>query len=236
MRNSAPVTIAPTGTISIIAGASSGIEPLFAISYVRNVMDGTRLVEGNAFFEAVARREGFYSAELMERLAETGSLAGAPEVPGWARDLFRVSHEIDPEWHVRMQAAFQEHTDNAVSKTINMPAAARPEDIAAAYRQAWELGCKGITVYRDGSRGGQVLSAGGAAPRLPRPRPRPTLRPPHPRPRIRRLRRRARAGGAGYADAARAAPAHLRLYGTGAHRTRQYVRDRELRPGRRYAL
>ena len=162
MRNSAPVTIAPTGTISIIAGASSGIEPLFALSYVRNVMDNTRLVEGNAFLEAVARHEGFYSPELMEHLASVGSLDDL-DVPAWVKDVFRVSHDIDPRWHVRMQAAFQEYTDNAVSKTINFPHEATVEDVAEAYQSAYTLGCKGITVYRDGSKSEQVLSTGGGA-------------------------------------------------------------------------
>ena len=159
MRNSAPVTIAPTGTISIISGASSGIEPLFALSYVRNVMDNTRLVEGNPYFEAVARSEGFYSQELMEQLAETGTLHDL-DVPEWVKDVFRTSHDITPEWHVRMQAAFQQYTDNSVSKTINFPTTATVEDVAEAYRLAYETGCKGITVYRDGSKEGQVLSTG----------------------------------------------------------------------------
>ena len=191
MRNSAPVTIAPTGTISIIAGASSGIEPLFALSFVRNVMDRTRLVEGNNYFEAVARNEGFYSEELMEQLAAVGSLEDL-DVPGWVKEVFRVSHDIDPRWHVRMQGAFQKYTDNAVSKTINFPHDATVADVAEAYRSAYALGCKGITVYRDGSKAEQVLSTGatdaasenGAAasvveievpgPRVPRERPRQT--------------------------------------------------------------
>ena len=161
MRNSAPTTIAPTGTISIIAGASSGVEPLFALSYVRNVMDNTRLVEGNPYFEAVARHEGFYSTELMEQLAEKGSLAELDgEIPQWVKDVFRTSHDITPEWHVRMQAAFQRYTDNSVSKTINFPHSATGEDVAEAYMLAYETGCKGITVYRDGSKAGQVLSTG----------------------------------------------------------------------------
>ncbi len=165
MRNSAPVTIAPTGTISIIAGASSGIEPLFALSYVRNVMDNTRLVEGNAFLEAVARHEGFYTPELMERLAGVGSLEDL-DVPEWVKNVFRVSHDIDPRWHVRMQAAFQEYTDNAVSKTINFSHEATVDDVAEAYRSAYTLGCKGITVYRDGSKAEQVLSTGNSTQEL----------------------------------------------------------------------
>ncbi|PKB78573.1 MAG: ribonucleoside-diphosphate reductase, adenosylcobalamin-dependent [SAR202 cluster bacterium Io17-Chloro-G9] len=186
MRNSAPTTIAPTGTISIIAGASSGIEPLFALSYVRNVMDNTRLVEGYPYFEAVAKNEGFYSAELMAQLAETGSLSGLDSdlnVPQWVKEVFRTSHDISPEWHVRMQAAFQKHTDNSVSKTINFPHDATAEEVRHAYMLAYDLGCKGITVYRDGSKDGQVLSFAGSqesrAPEdpetlMPRERPQTT--------------------------------------------------------------
>ncbi len=167
MRNSAPTTIAPTGTISIIAGASSGIEPLFALGYVRNVMDNTRLVEGNPYFEAVARREGFYSEQLIEDIARTGTLEGPDaakhNVPQWVKDVFRTSHDISPQWHVRMQGAVQAHTDNAVSKTINFPSSATVEDVSSAYMLAYELDCKGITVYRDGSKDGQVLSTGESA-------------------------------------------------------------------------
>ena len=169
MRNSAPTTIAPTGTISIIAGCSSGIEPLFALSYVRNVMDNDRLVEGNPVFEAVAKHEGFHSEELMERLAQKGSLNGlngdgsdelTMQVPEWAKELFITSHDVTPEWHVKMQAAFQQWTDNAVSKTINFPHDATVDDVAESYMLAYKLGCKGITIYRDGSKENQVLSPG----------------------------------------------------------------------------
>jgi ribonucleoside-diphosphate reductase alpha chain len=159
MRNSAPTTIAPTGTISIIAGASSGIEPLFALSYMRNVMDGTKLVETNPYFEKVAKKEGFYSTELINQIHETGTLEGT-DVPQWVKDVFRTSHDISPEWHIRLQAAAQKHTDNSVSKTINFPTTATVEDVAEAYMLAYKLGCKGITVYRDGSKDEQVLSVG----------------------------------------------------------------------------
>ena len=169
MRNSAPVTIAPTGTISIIAGTSSGIEPLFALSYVRNIMDGTRMVEVNPNFEAVAIGEGFHTPDLMERLAETGSLkdldsvsSKGQAVPEWVREIFRTSHDISPDWHVLMQSAFQAHTDNSVSKTINLPADATREDVKNAYILAYIINCKGITVYRDGSKAEQVLSASAA--------------------------------------------------------------------------
>ena len=184
MRNSAPTTIAPTGTISIIAGCSSGIEPLFALSYVRNVMDNDRLVEGNPFFEAVAKHEGFHSNVLMEELAQRGSLHHmGGDVPEWAQELFITSHDVTPEWHVRMQAAFQRHTDNAVSKTINFPGEATREDVEDSYMLAFREGCKGITIYRDGSKDNQVLSPGqgqqtaieavsaGQQALTPRPRP-----------------------------------------------------------------
>ena len=159
-RNSTRTTIAPTGTISIIAGCSSGCEPLFALSYVRTVMDGTRLIEVNPYFEEVARREGFYGQELMEELARRGSVRGMPGVPEWVQRLFVTSHDIPPEWHVRAQAAFQEHTDNAVSKTVNFPHDATIEDVRTVYDLAYELGCKGVTIYRDGSKSMQVLSTG----------------------------------------------------------------------------
>ena len=176
MRNSAPTTIAPTGTISIIADASSGIEPLYAISYVRNVLDQTKLVESNPYFEAIARAEGFYSEELMAQIAETGSVRNSPQVPEWVRDIFPISHDIDPEWHVRMQAAFQKHTDNCVSKTINFPNDASVADIEKAYLLAHQTGCKGLTVYRDGSKDQQVLSTGNS-PQPGQQQPLPLLDP-----------------------------------------------------------
>jgi len=158
MRNATVTTIAPTGTISIIAGTSSGIEPLFAISYIRRVMGGMDLIEINPLFEAVARERGFYSVELMERIAEQGTLSGVEGVPDDIKKLWVCSHDVSYQWHVKMQAAFQEFTDNAVSKTINFPASASKEDIRNSYMSAWELGLKGITVYRDASRRSQVLN------------------------------------------------------------------------------
>jgi len=158
MRNSTVTTIAPTGTISIIAGCSSGIEPLFAVSYVRNVMDQTKMVEVNPHFERIARTRGFYSKELMERISETNSIAGYDEVPEDLKGIFVTTHDVSPEWHVRMQAAFQKYTDNAVSKTVNLSHDASVDDVRKAYLLAFQLGCKGITIYRDGSRSEQVLS------------------------------------------------------------------------------
>ena len=160
VRNATRTTIAPTGTLSIIAGCSSGIEPLFALSYVRNILDGDGLVEVNNLFEEVAKREGFYSDELMRELASRGGLRGMDGVPDWVQRLFIIAHDISPQWHVRMQAAFQRFTDSAVSKTINFPHDATREDVAAAYVLAYKEGCKGITIYRDRSRDKQVLAFG----------------------------------------------------------------------------
>ena len=175
LRNATTTTIAPTGTISIIAGCSSGIEPLFAICYVRNVLEGQKLIEVNSLFEEEAKRRGFYSDLLMEKIAKKGSLKGIDEVPEDVKRIFVTAHDIDVEWHVRMQAAFQKYTDNAVSKTINLPNHATVDDVKRAFMLAWKLKCKGITVYRDGCRESQVLETGETrrARRWIKPRKRP---------------------------------------------------------------
>jgi len=160
MRNATTVTIAPTGTISIIAGCSSGIEPLFAISFVRNVIEGTQLMEINPIFEETAKELGFYSNDLMMDIARSGTLRHLDDIDEDVKRVFVTAFDIAPEWHVRMQAAFQEHCDNAVSKTINFASDASIDDIEEAYRLAYDLGCKGITVYRYGSKREQVLYLG----------------------------------------------------------------------------
>jgi len=163
MRNSTVTTIAPTGTISMIAGCSSGIEPIFALAFQHRVKqpDGERVLTFvNETFEAIAKERGFYSDALKEEIAKRGSLHGIPGLPENAANVFKTSHDIPFEWHVRHQAAFQRYTDNGVSKTINLPNDASEEDVAAAYRLAWELGCLGITVFRDGCKGEQVLNVG----------------------------------------------------------------------------
>lgn len=172
IRNATITTIAPTGTISIIANASSGIEPIFAVSYVRQVLDNNRLIEVHPQFERMARTMGFYSPELMKKIAEEGSIREIEEIPAEVRRLFVTAHDISPEDHIRMQAAFQKHTDNAVSKTVNFPRQATVEDVRKVFELAYEMGCKGVTIYRDGSREQQVLSTGEkaeASPEAPAP-------------------------------------------------------------------
>lgn len=186
LRNATVTTIAPTGTISMIAGCSSGIEPLFAIVYEKNVLDGKRLLEIHPGFKRIAQDEGFYSEELMNMVAQNGSLHKIYGIPKRIRDVFVTSHDIEPRWHIELQAAFQKFTDNAVSKTVNFRNDATVADVEEVFRYAFDLNCKGVTVYRDGSRSGQVITtgSGGASPQTgpgalvtspgalhPRPRP-----------------------------------------------------------------
>ncbi|MEE8329368.1 MAG: vitamin B12-dependent ribonucleotide reductase, partial [Thermodesulfovibrionia bacterium] len=162
LRNATITTIAPTGTISIIAGCSSGIEPLYAVSYVRNVLEGTKLYEVNPYFEEIARERGFWNRELVEGIAEKGSLQDLSDIPDDVKKTFVTAHDISPFDHIRMQTAFQKYVDNAVSKTVNFSHNATPKDVEDAYLLAYKLRCKGVTVYRDGSREEQVLSTGKA--------------------------------------------------------------------------
>jgi ribonucleoside-diphosphate reductase alpha chain len=185
LRNATITTIAPTGTLSIIAGCSSGIEPLFAVVFTRRILDGQELIEVHPLFERIARERGFYSTELIREISEQKSLADIEGVPEDIRRIFVTAYDISPESHIRMQAEFQRHTDNAVSKTVNFRNQATQEDIRRVYLLAHELGCKGVTVYRDGSRESQVLTTGTRTPAkteaaavvmkaasiLPRPRP-----------------------------------------------------------------
>jgi ribonucleoside-diphosphate reductase alpha chain len=186
IRNATVTTIAPTGTLSIIANVSSGIEPLFAVSYVRTVMDNDRLVEVHPIFEDIAIKQGFYGRELMALIADHGTVKDVAEVPAELQRIFVTAHDLDPEWHIKMQAAFQKHTDNAVSKTVNFEHDATVEDVRMVYDLAYDLGVKGVTIYRDGSKENQVLSTGktarGGGADLPtarpgeiEPRPRPSV-------------------------------------------------------------
>src|SRR5579864_4122475 len=159
LRNSTVTTIAPTGTISIIADASSGIEPIFALAFQHKV-DERKLTFVNPIFVAAAKERGIYSDELMDRVSSQGAVHGVEGVPEDMQRVFVTSHEVAPEWHVRTQAAFQKHTDNGVSKTINLPNSATPREVEDAYNLAWNLGCLGITVFRDGCKGAQVLNVG----------------------------------------------------------------------------
>jgi ribonucleoside-diphosphate reductase alpha chain len=181
LRNGTLTTIAPTGTLSIIAGCSSGIEPLFAVSFIRTVMDKDALPETNPIFEEMAKEKGFYTVELMKLIAQKGSIQEIPEIPDEVKEVFVTSHDISPEWHTRMQGAFQEYTHNAVSKTVNFPNKATEADVREVYMLAFKLGCKGVTIYRDGSREEQVLSTQKKlekkkqAERKIQPRPRPVV-------------------------------------------------------------
>jgi len=181
LRNATTTTIAPTGTISIIASCSSGIEPLFALSYKRNVLDGKELLEFHPLFRETAEKSGLLDEKLERELSESGRIGHVPEIPEPVRRLFRTAGEIPVEWHIRIQSAFQRHTDNAVSKTINFPREATVQDVSAAFMLAYESGLKGITIYRDGAKEHQVLTTekggepgpgtGKRKPLEPRPRP-----------------------------------------------------------------
>jgi ribonucleoside-diphosphate reductase alpha chain len=159
MRNATLNTVAPTGTISIIAGTSSGIEPFFAISFIRNVM-GTQLLETIPVFEEIAKERGFYSTDLMIEISKKGSIQNIKGIPGDVKRIFVTSFDIEPDWHVKMQAAFQKYVDNAVAKTVNLPSDATLEDVRRIFLLAHTLKCKGITVYRYGSKPKQVLTIG----------------------------------------------------------------------------
>ncbi|MHC4235680.1 MAG: adenosylcobalamin-dependent ribonucleoside-diphosphate reductase, partial [Planctomycetota bacterium] len=186
MRNACCTTVAPTGTISIIAGCSCGIEPLFGLVFYRNVLKGQEkdhqpMVEINPIFERAARRDDLFSEGLMERIARDGTLANQPEVPEQLRRVFVCANDVAPEWHVRMQAAFQKHCDSSISKTINFPVHATVEDVATIYEMCFDLGCKGVTVYRDGCRQGQPMARqddeGKSAPQVSAPPQHPSLEP-----------------------------------------------------------
>jgi len=180
IRNATVTTIAPTGTISLIASSSSGIEPIFAISYIRNVMDKDELLEINPVFAEISKEREIYNQELMKRIAREGTLKNIDEMPEDIKKIFVTAHDILPEWHIRIQAAFQEYTDNAVSKTINFPKSATEKDVMQSYLLAYRSGLKGTTIYRDGSRDEQVLNIGKvnkketSIQKAPRPRPKVT--------------------------------------------------------------
>ncbi len=160
IRNATVTTIAPTGTLSIIAGCSSGVEPIFGYVFIRNVMDGTEMIEVNPILKEMLIERGLYSEELMKKISEQGSVAHIEELPEDIRKIFVCAHDISPEYHIRMQAAFQKYTDNAVSKTVNFCNSAMREDVKNVYLLAYHLDCKGVTIYRDGSRYSQVLNIG----------------------------------------------------------------------------
>jgi len=182
LRNATLTTIAPTGSLSIIAGCSSGIEPLFAISYVRKILDNERLCEVHPYFKEVAVEKGFFTPELMKLIADKGSISEMDEIPEDIKEVFSTSHDISAKWHIKMQAFFQKYTDNAVSKTVNFPNDAKVEDVKDVYDLAYDLGCKGVTIYRDRSREEQVLNIESNLKKkvelskiIPRPRPNVTI-------------------------------------------------------------
>jgi ribonucleoside-diphosphate reductase alpha chain len=160
LRNATTTTIAPTGTISILAGVSSGMEPLFAVAFIRNVMDNDKLAEVHPYFEKLIKDRGLHSKELLMKIAKEGTPSHIDEIPHDIKRIFVTAHDVNPIWHIKMQAAFQRHTDNAVSKTVNFRKEATLDEVREVYELAYRLGCKGVTIYRDGSREGQVLNVG----------------------------------------------------------------------------
>jgi ribonucleoside-diphosphate reductase alpha chain len=175
VRNATTTTIAPTGTISIVANCSSGIEPIFALSYIRKVLDDEELIEVNPLFEKVAKEEGFYSDDLMRKIAELGTIQGMDGIPKKIQKVFVTALDISPEWHIKMQSEFQKCIDNAVSKTVNFPKTASRKDVEKVYMLAYELECKGVTIYRYGSRKEQVLSLSKKKEEKLIPRARPSI-------------------------------------------------------------
>ncbi len=179
MRNATTTTIAPTGTISLIAGVSSGVEPLFAIAHKRRAIDGQPLFDIHPHFIDAAKKEGFFTDKLIDEISRTGSIQEIDAIPESIRHVYATALDISPEWHIRIQAAFQKYTDNAVSKTVNFPASATRGQVQDVFQQAYNLGCKGVTVYRYGSRDKQILfvndQAAVSGPRTPRPRPEQTM-------------------------------------------------------------
>jgi ribonucleoside-diphosphate reductase alpha chain len=167
LRNATVTTVAPTGTISIIANCSSGIEPVFALSFVRNVLEGARLLEVNQHFENVARQRGFHSSGLMMEIAKRGSALGLKSIPQDVARVFVTAFDVAPSWHVRMQAAFQKYCDNSVSKTVNLPETAALDDVREVFLLAYRLKCKGVTIYRYGTRRQQVLQLAGRELEVP---------------------------------------------------------------------
>jgi ribonucleoside-diphosphate reductase alpha chain len=164
MRNAAITTVAPTGTLSMIADVSSGIEPFFSLVYTKTVLGGQDFIYVNKYLEDELRKRGLYNDAIIYKIKEAGTLQGIEDIPDDLKRVFVVSSDISPEWHIRMQAVFQKRVHSAVSKTVNMPNNATIEDVAKAYRLAYDLKCKGLTIYRDGSRQVQVLTKGGKTP------------------------------------------------------------------------